>query len=112
MRLGQRTIGALDHRVPRVRGLRLLFVNAALRRRAIDQAHTLATLIKDNDELRATKGKDGTWSYRSQTSTEHGDILDFEIHRGARNVANAREEVRPELDRVEKDRGRLDPQPE
>jgi hypothetical protein len=72
----------------------------------------MATLIKDNDELRATKGKDGAWSYRSQTSSERGDILDFEIHRGARTLANAREEVRPELDRVEKERGRLDPQPE
>lgn len=77
-----------------------------------DDEHTRATLLKDNDELRATKSKDGAWSYVSQTSAERGDILDFEIHRGARTLANAREEVRPELERVEKEHGRLDPQPE
>lgn len=77
-----------------------------------DPEHSRATLTKGDEELRATKGRDGAWSYESRTSAERGDILDFEINRGAKTAANAREQVRPELERVEQERGRLDPQPE
>jgi Ti-type conjugative transfer relaxase TraA len=77
-----------------------------------DQDHTRATLTKGDEELRATRSKDGAWSYESRTSAERGDILDFEVNRGAKTAANAREQVRPELERVEQERGRLDPQPE
>ena len=77
-----------------------------------DQEHSRATLTKGDEELRASKGGDGAWSYESRTSAERGDILDFEVNRGARTLGNAREEVRPELERVEQERGRLDPQPE
>ncbi len=75
--------------------------------------HTRATLTKGDEELRATKGKDGAWSYDSRTSGgDRGDILDFEINRGAKTAAKAREEVRPTLERVEQERGRLDVQQE
>ena len=77
-----------------------------------DQDHTRATLTKGDEELRATMSKDGAWSYESRTSAERGDILDSEVNRGARTLGNAREEVRPKLERVEQERGRLDPQPE
>lgn len=78
-----------------------------------DDEHTRATLTKGDEELRATKGKDGAWSYDSRTSGgDRGDILDFEINRGAKTASKAREEVRPTLERIEQERGRLDVQPE
>lgn len=77
-----------------------------------DPDHTRASLTRGKEELRATKGKDGAWSYESRTTgSDRGDIVDFEIQRGARTVANARAEIRPELDRVEREQGRLDMQP-
>jgi Ti-type conjugative transfer relaxase TraA len=74
--------------------------------------HTRAVLTKADERLDATKARDGAWSYQSRTGNDRGDILDFEVHRGARTLANARQEVRPELERVEQERGRLDVQPE
>ena len=77
-----------------------------------EEDHSRATLTKDGERLDATQARDGAWSYRSRTGDDHGDIIDFEVHRGARTRANAREQVRPELERVEQELGRLDQQPE
>jgi Ti-type conjugative transfer relaxase TraA len=72
--------------------------------------HTRAHLTKGDEVLRATKGRNG-WTYDSRTAHDRGDILDFEINRGAANEPSARNAVRPELERVERELGaRLDQQ--
>ncbi|HTW51246.1 MAG TPA: ankyrin repeat domain-containing protein, partial [Stellaceae bacterium] len=79
-----------------------------------------AFLSRGDDLFLATRAEDGAWSYRwpnleneiNRGASDYGDILDFEIHRGARTLSNARAQVRPELERVERERGRLDPQPQ
>ena len=75
-----------------------------------NEDHSRAMLTKEGDVLRATKARDGTWSYDSGSATDRGDIIDFELHRGAKSAAEARDAVRPVLERVEREFGRLDPQ--
>ncbi len=70
-----------------------------------DGSHRRATLRKDDEELVANKDKEGAWSYDSRTKGgDHGDILDFEIHRGAKSLATARRRVGPELARADHER--------
>ncbi len=77
-----------------------------------NQEQTRAVLTKGDEELRATKSKDGAWSYESRSQGgDRGDIIDFEVQRGAKSASKARENIRPELERAEQERGRLDPQP-
>lgn len=76
-----------------------------------NEAHTSANLTKDNETLRVIKGRSG-WSYRGETAADRGDIVDFEINRGAVSADAARDRVRPELARVEHEQGRLDLQHE
>jgi hypothetical protein len=76
-----------------------------------DAERTRTALSKGNEELRITKGADGTWSYASRSNPQdRGDIVDFEARRGARTAAKAREALRPELQRVEREQGPLDKQ--
>ena len=74
-----------------------------------DPEHARATLSKGEEELRVTKGADGTWSYANRSNPQdRGDIVDFEAQRGARTAAKAREALRPEIERVEREQGPLD----
>lgn len=78
-----------------------------------NEEHSRAGLTKGDEQISATRDKDGAWSYTSRTDFhDKGDILDFEARRGAKTFSRAREEVRPELERVEQERGRLDLQPQ
>ena len=78
-----------------------------------NQTHTRAVLTRGDEYLEAQKARNGVWTYENADSPlDSGDILYFEIHRGARTLSNARAQIRPELERVERERGRLDPQPE
>jgi hypothetical protein len=77
-----------------------------------DAEHTRAAASKGEEELRITKGADGTWSYTNRSNPQdRGDIVDFEAQRGARTAAKARESLKPELERVERHQGPLDRRP-
>jgi hypothetical protein len=77
-----------------------------------DAERTRAALTKGDEELRATKDANSTWSYTNRSNPQdRGDIVDFEAQRGARTAAKAREALRPELERVEREQGPLDQQP-
>jgi Ti-type conjugative transfer relaxase TraA len=78
-----------------------------------DPERTRAAATKGEEELRITKGADGTWSYTNRSNPQdRGDILDFEAQRGARTAAKAREALRPELEGVDREQGPLDRQPQ
>ena len=77
-----------------------------------NQTHTRAVLTRGDEYLEAQKSRNGVWTYENADSPlDSGDILDFEIHRGAGSRANARATIRPELAHVEREQGRLDPPP-
>ena len=77
-----------------------------------NQTHTRAVLTRGDEYLEARKARNGVWTYENADSPlDSGDILDFEIHRGAGSRANARATIRPELAHVEREQGRLDPPP-
>lgn len=56
------------------------------------------------------KDAEGAWTYENRkTLSDHGDILDFESKRARGTIDQAREAIRPTLERVEQERGvRLD----
>ena len=72
-----------------------------------------AILHKGSEELRAAKREDGSWTYANRhDGTDRGDIVDFEAKRGAGSRAEARETIRPELERTEQQQGRQLDQPQ
>jgi hypothetical protein len=71
-----------------------------------------AILHKGDEELRAAKREDGSWTYANRhNASDRGDIVDFEAQRGAGNRSAARDTIRPELERVEQQQGRRLDQP-
>jgi hypothetical protein len=75
-----------------------------------NEDHTRAVLRKGDEELRANLSPEGDWSYENRHKpADRGDILDFEAQRGAKTRANARESLRPELERWEQERGMSGP---
>lgn len=74
----------------------------------LDQNQTRAVLINGDERLRAILDYGEIWSYNSNKPRDHGDIVAFEMNRGSKTAEEARLGIRPFLERIERERGRLD----
>jgi len=71
----------------------------------------IAVLSKGDERLTASQDRDGAWSYKSRDNYhDRGDIVEFEARRGAKTFTKARENLRPELERAEREHGPLNQQ--